>query len=65
MQEEEIMAFDAQPAAPTPVVNEPETQFICADDYEGDLMVYDNTMANVIKPGGSLQKLSSSQLAAL
>jgi hypothetical protein len=49
--EEEIMAFDAQPVAPTPVVTEPETQFVCAAEYEGDSVVYDNTMTNVIKPG--------------
>ena len=49
--EEEIMAFDAQPAAPTPIVTEPETQFVCAAEYEGDSVVYDNTMTNVIKPG--------------
>ena len=49
--EEEIMAFDAQPAAPAPVVTEPETQFVCAAEYEGDSVVYDNTMTNVIKPG--------------
>tara|TARA_E500000178_G_scaffold271801_1_gene269867 strand:- start:241 stop:903 length:663 start_codon:yes stop_codon:yes gene_type:complete len=49
--EEEVMAFDAQPAAPTPIVTEPETQFVCAAEYEGDSVVYDNTMTNVIKPG--------------
>ncbi len=49
--EEEVMAFHAQPAAPTPIVTEPETQFVCAAEYEGDSVVYDNTMTNVIKPG--------------
>ena len=51
VREEEFMAFDAQPAAPTPFVAAPETQFVCAAEYEGDLVVYDNTMTNVMKPG--------------